>query len=101
MSLTVSNREAAPVTLTKLQVMWGEIELDLIRLGGVLIWNAEDFKSPTLIPEESPWLGSGRDIKAGETVKMEIEFESGNALPGIYHSVDMTFNNGCFRSISN
>ncbi len=101
MSLTVSNQEAAPITLTKLQVIWGERELDLIRLGGVLIWNAEDFTSPTVIPDESIWLGPGRDIKPGETLKMEIEFESGNALPGVYHSVDMTFNNGCFRSISN
>lgn len=101
MSLTVSNREAAPVTLIKLQVIWGERELDLIRLGGVLIWNAEDFASPTVIPDEAPWLGPGRDIKAGETVKMEIEFEGGDARPGVYHSVDMTFNNGCFRSISN
>ena len=101
MSLTVSNQEAATITLTRLQVVWGEKELDLIRLGGVLIWNAEDFNSPTIIPDESPWLGPGRDIKPGETLKMEIEFESGNALPGIYHSVDMTFNNGCFRSISN
>jgi len=101
MSLTVSNQEAAPVTLTKLKITWGEKELDIVRLGGVLIWNAESFKSPTVIPDEAPWLGPGRDIEPGKTVKMEIEFESGNALPGVYHSVDMTFNNGCFRSISN
>jgi len=101
MSLTISNHEAASVTLIRLQITWGERELDLVRLGGALIWNAEDFKSPTVIPDEAPWLGPGRDIKPGETLKMEIEFESGNALPGVYHSVDMTFNNGCFRSISN
>lgn len=100
MTLTVSNREAAPVTLVNLRVDWGEKELDLIRLGGVLIWNAEDFKSPTLLPKESGWLGPGRTVDPGQTVTMELVFENGNALRGVYHSVDMTFDNGCYRSIS-
>lgn len=100
MSLNVSNQEAAPITLVNLRAEWGERELDLIRLGGALIWNAEDFKSPTLIPKESAWLGPGRTVDPGQTVTMELVFENGNALRGVYHSVEMTFDNGCFRSIS-
>ncbi len=100
MSLNVSNQEAAPITLVNLRAEWGERELDLIRLGGALIWNAEDFQSPTLIPKESGWLGPGRTVGPGQTVAMELVFENGNALRGVYHSVEMTFDNGCFRSIS-
>ncbi|MBI5830210.1 MAG: hypothetical protein HZB20_11895 [Chloroflexi bacterium] len=100
MSLNVSNQEAAPITLVNLRAEWGERELDLIRLGGASIWNAEDFKSPTLIPKESAWLGPGRTVDPGQTVTMELVFENGNALRGVYHSVEMTFDNGCFRSIS-
>lgn len=100
--VTITNREAAPVTLEKLNVQWPEKELDLIRLDRVLIWNAEDFQSPTIIPDESHWLGGrGRTIPPGAIFTLELEFEGGDALAGEYHSIGMTFDNGCFRSLSN
>ncbi len=101
LTTTVSNQEAAPIVLVSLAFDWPRnyARLITIQLDGALIWSGNDTFPPTILPDESRWAGGSRAINPGETVTLAFTFAN-DVFAASFHSLSLTFDNACIRSVS-
>jgi len=93
------------VTIGSVTVTWIEAppsqKLRKIFVGATQVWTGTDNNSPSNIPSEGAWSGTGTDRQIGAGGSQLLTFEFQDALQASGYSLTVNFDNGCSTSASN
>ena len=97
----------ATVTINKININWGvdlplndKQKLKKVKLAGNVLWEGADADSPSIIPDELPWKGGNRQIAAGTSKLLTMQFQHDLTATGGF-SVTVEFDAGCQVNKSN